>query len=343
MLHWGTGAADGVVTYEEFEDHYKGGWRLLCLYPLLSSMLLHSHTLSSRILSPYIYMNFSFFFTIPILLTRYIAISGVSSSIDNEDYFEVMIRNAWRMAGGEVVYWRLCYAVHPLFPSSCAYRNTPTLLFSPLLIVSCPSPFLRLYVSVYMYRVALQGQAANTANRRVLVTDKNGNQSVQTIKDELGMKAKDMGDIKRRLGSQGVDTSHVEMYGQADNKMDKPSNTVWRVRIISSFLSSSLELHRSTAVILTTTMWKIVFFIFHEIVQHSIDFLSQHLWLHNMRHYTRTQYHTTQHRLPGLYGLNRLHGTVLESIQPPHLPLQRLHRLEGILRTVQRNLCPCSH
>ena len=24
MLHWGAGAADGVVTYEEFEDHYKG-------------------------------------------------------------------------------------------------------------------------------------------------------------------------------------------------------------------------------------------------------------------------------------------------------------------------------
>jgi hypothetical protein len=26
MLHWGAGAADGVVTYEEFEDHYKGMW-----------------------------------------------------------------------------------------------------------------------------------------------------------------------------------------------------------------------------------------------------------------------------------------------------------------------------
>ena len=25
MLHWGTGAGDGVVTYEEFEEHYKGG------------------------------------------------------------------------------------------------------------------------------------------------------------------------------------------------------------------------------------------------------------------------------------------------------------------------------
>lgn len=72
--------------------------------------------------------------------------------------------------------------------------------------------------------VAVQGQAANTANRRVLVTDKNGNQTVQTIRDELGMKAKDMGDIKRRLGSQGVDTSHVEMYGQAENKMDQPTS-----------------------------------------------------------------------------------------------------------------------
>ena len=79
-----------------------------------------------------------------------------------------------------------------------------------------------------------QGQAANTANRRVLVTDKNGNQSVQTIKDELGMKVKDVGDIKRRLGSQGVDTNHVEMYGQADNKMDKPSISVSTFHIIDA-------------------------------------------------------------------------------------------------------------
>ena len=69
----------------------------------------------------------------------------------------------------------------------------------------------------------------------MLVTDKNGNQSVQTIKDELGMKAKDMGDIKRRLGSQGVDTNHVEMYGQADNKMDKPSISVSKSHAIDAF------------------------------------------------------------------------------------------------------------
>jgi hypothetical protein len=69
----------------------------------------------------------------------------------------------------------------------------------------------------------------------VLVTDKNGNQSVQTIKDELGMKMKDMGDIKRRLGSQGVDTKHVEMYGQADNKMGKPSISVSKSHTIDAF------------------------------------------------------------------------------------------------------------
>ena len=54
---------------------------------------------------------------------------GVSSSIDRDDYFELMIRNAWRIAGGE-------------------------------------------------------GQAANTANKRVLVTNKDGTQSVQTLEKE---------------------------------------------------------------------------------------------------------------------------------------------------------------
>ena len=107
---------------------------------------------------------------------------------------------------------------------SCSLSSLPYLSFFVLLcpILPCSTPSSH----VSLCCVAVQGQAANTANRRVLVTDKNGNQAVQTIRDELGMKAKDMGDIKRRLGSQGVDTSHVEMYGQAENKMEKPSNTV---------------------------------------------------------------------------------------------------------------------
>ena len=101
----------------------------------------------------------------------------------------------------------------PILPPPCALSSTPCVLICPVL--TC------IYLCI---PCAIQGQAANTANRRVLVTDKNGNQSVQTIKDELGMKAKDIGDIKRRLGSQGVDTNHVEMYGQEDNKMDKPTS-----------------------------------------------------------------------------------------------------------------------
>jgi hypothetical protein len=47
---------------------------------------------------------------------------------------------------------------------------------------------------------------------------------VQTINDELGMNGKDMGDVKRRLGKQGVDTSNVEMYGSGENRMDKPTS-----------------------------------------------------------------------------------------------------------------------
>ena len=59
----------------------------------------------------------------------------------------------------------------------------------------------------------------------MLVTDKNGKQSVQTVNDELGMNAKDVGDVKRRLDRQGVDTSAgtVEMYGGMDTRTKPPS------------------------------------------------------------------------------------------------------------------------
>jgi calcyphosin len=82
----------------------------------------------------------------------------LSASIDGDDYFELMIRNAWRIAGGE-------------------------------------------------------GAAANTANRRVLVTNRDGSQSVQTIQNELGMKGRDVDDVRRRLGQQGVPADKVELFG----------------------------------------------------------------------------------------------------------------------------------
>ena len=112
MSSWEMAASqgNGLITYEDFEDHYK----------------------------------------------------GVSASIDNDDYFELMIRNAWRIPGG-------------------------------------------------------QGQAANTANRRVLVTDKNGRQSVQTVEQELGMNARDLNDVRGRLARQGLaDVGTIQMYGGVD-------------------------------------------------------------------------------------------------------------------------------
>jgi len=92
----------------------------------------------------------------------------LSASIDGDDYFELMIRNAWRIAGGE-------------------------------------------------------GAAANTANRRVLVTGKDGKQRVETINQELGMNKKDMNDIKARLAKQGVDAANVDLYGGLD-ATDKPKS-----------------------------------------------------------------------------------------------------------------------
>ena len=94
----------------------------------------------------------------------------VSASIDDDTYFELMMRNAWRIAGGE-------------------------------------------------------GQAANTANKRVLVTNKDGSQSVQTINNELGMKSKDMNDIRSRLQQQGVNSTNIDLYGYSDNtnKAKNPS------------------------------------------------------------------------------------------------------------------------
>mmetsp|Transcript_9325 Transcript_9325/g.14050 ORF Transcript_9325/g.14050 Transcript_9325/m.14050 type:complete len:1135 (+) Transcript_9325:93-3497(+) len=94
---------------------------------------------------------------------------GVSSSIDGDDYFELMIRNAWRIPGGE-------------------------------------------------------GMAANTANKRVLVTNKDGSQSIATVHNELGMKPGDRDAVRSRLAQQGIDAANVELHGGIDTT-EKPKKT----------------------------------------------------------------------------------------------------------------------
>jgi Ca2+-binding EF-hand superfamily protein len=91
----------------------------------------------------------------------------LGASIDDDDYFELMVRNAWHISGG-------------------------------------------------------QGSAANTANRRVLVTRADGSQSVNEIEDDLGLKADDTAGMKARLRKQGIDASDIATYGGVDTRSKKP-------------------------------------------------------------------------------------------------------------------------
>lgn len=92
---------------------------------------------------------------------------NISSSIDNDDYFELMMRNAWHISGGE-------------------------------------------------------GWAANSANKRVLVTDSNGKQFVAEIENDLGLdlipieKRKD--EMIKRLKKQGVDVVNIDTGGSCDDE-----------------------------------------------------------------------------------------------------------------------------
>jgi len=82
--------------------------------------------------------------------------SNVSSSIDNDDYFELMIRNAWHISGG-------------------------------------------------------QGQAANSANRRVLITNEDGSQQVVEVRNDLGISAGDKNAIAHNLQNQGYKASSINL------------------------------------------------------------------------------------------------------------------------------------
>jgi len=97
----------------------------------------------------------------PAEFCRYYA--NLSASIDEDDYFELMMRNAWHISGGE-------------------------------------------------------GWCQNTTCRRVLVTHADGHQSVEEIKNDLGIKADDKETMLARLREQGLtDITGIDLFGSVDN------------------------------------------------------------------------------------------------------------------------------
>ena len=88
--------------------------------------------------------------------------TNLGANIDDDDYFELMIRNAWHISGGE-------------------------------------------------------GWCANSANRRVLVTHADGSQTVEEIKDDLGLKADDKAGMIVHLKQQGIDPKDISLFDGGDD------------------------------------------------------------------------------------------------------------------------------
>lgn len=105
--------------------------------------------------------------------------ANLSASIDDDDYFELMIRNAWRISGGE-------------------------------------------------------GWSANTANRRVLVTHADGTQTVEEIKNDLGLRGDDKKGMVERLKAQGLKMASINTNGLEgmDNQYEDPEYTKYRQELV---------------------------------------------------------------------------------------------------------------
>ncbi|RYH31804.1 hypothetical protein EON65_01950 [archaeon] len=101
--------------------------------------------------------------------------ANVSASIDDDDYFELMIRNAWHISGGE-------------------------------------------------------GWCANTTNRRLLVTHSDGRETVEEIKNDIGIHAKDTDKMISRLQSQGVNVATINLNGLSDMHNQVEAKNFYRMR-----------------------------------------------------------------------------------------------------------------
>jgi len=97
--------------------------------------------------------------------------SHVSASIDDDDYFELMIRNAWHISGGT-------------------------------------------------------GACANSSCRRVLVNHSDGRQTVEEIKNDLGIGKTDVAAMMQNLIQQGItDVTGIDLFGSLDNTSPPAAGT----------------------------------------------------------------------------------------------------------------------
>jgi hypothetical protein len=122
--------------------------------------------------------------------------ANLSASIDSDDYFELMIRNAWHISGGE-------------------------------------------------------GWCANTTNRRVLVTHADGRQTVEEIKDDIGLAANDKKGMVQRLKAQGLKMASINTNGLGDlgNQYEDPDFVKFR----NELEAQSDEVDTAAAVAVVTT------------------------------------------------------------------------------------------
>jgi len=62
-----------------------------------------------------------------------------------------------------------------------------------------------------------EGWCENSSNMRVLVTHSDGSQTVEEVKNDIGIKSDDKAQITARLQAQGVDVKGFETSGVVDS------------------------------------------------------------------------------------------------------------------------------
>jgi uncharacterized protein (UPF0297 family) len=67
------------------------------------------------------------------------------------------------------------------------------------------------------------GAAANSSNKRVLVTKADGSNYVEEIKNDMGMK-NNQNDMIHRLEAQGVNALNISAYGTAGDDSKPPNH-----------------------------------------------------------------------------------------------------------------------